>query len=250
MLLHLAGPYSCKDTWVQDATAEGLATAGAALDAAFTRAGATTTASLILELDKLGIPQHTAIDFIESRPGLRRVGDRWVRWGPTIAERTEAALHLSGVPASAALITATIGDNCHEKSVREVLYEDSRFIRATKQTWALRQWGINEYTGVFSEIAARIDAAGGAISTKALVDDITAAFPDVAETSIRSYLSAPAFVVENGKARRRTEADGWPAVPPLNTARGAFHNGRNEIGIALPVTFDLLRGSGQTLNQQ
>jgi hypothetical protein len=54
-------------------------------------------------------------------------------------------------------------------------------------------------------------------------------------------------VVENGMARRRTEADGWPAAPPLNTARGAFHNGRNEIRIALPVTFDLLRGSGQTL---
>ena len=44
-----------------------------------------STASLTLELDNLGIPQHTAIDFIDSRPGLRRVGDRWVRWGPTIA---------------------------------------------------------------------------------------------------------------------------------------------------------------------
>ena len=197
-----------------------------------------STASLTLELDNLGIPQHTAIDFIDSRPGLRRVGDRWVRWGPTIAERTEAALHLSGVPASAVLIAATIGDNCNERSVREVLYEDSRFIRATKQTWALRQWGIDEYTGVFSEISARIDAAGGAISTKALVEDITAAFPDVAETSIRSYLSAPGFVVEKGMARRRTEADGWPTVPPLNTARGAFHNGPNEIRIAVPVTFD------------
>ena len=248
MLLHLAGPYSCKDTWLENTTAEGLATAGATLDAAFTQAGAPTTASLTLELDNLGIPQHTAIDFIDSRPGLRRVGDRWVRWGPTIAERTEAALHLSGVPAPAVLIAATIGDNCNERSVREVLYEDSRFIRATKQTWALRQWGIDEYTGVFSEISARIDAAGGAISTKALVDDITAAFPDVAETSIRSYLSAPAFVVEKGMARRRTETDGWPTVPPLNTARGAFHNGPNEIRIAVPVTFDLLRGSGQTLN--
>ena len=70
----------------------------------------------------------------------------------------------------------------------------------------------------------------------------------IAETSIRSYLSAPGFVIENGTARRRTEVDGWPAVPPLNTARGAFHNGPNEIRIALPVTFDVLRGSGQTLN--
>jgi hypothetical protein len=248
MLLHLAGPYSCKDTWLEDTAADGLATAIATLDAAVTRAGAPTTPALTVELGNLGIPPQAAIDFIESRPGLRRFGDRWVRWGPTFAERTEATLHLSGVPASAALIAATIGDSCHEKSVREVLYEDPRFTRATKQTWALRQWGIDEYTGVFSEIAARIDAAGGAISSKALVDDMTAAIPDVAESSVRSYLSAPGFVIENGMVRRRTEADSWPAVQPLNTVRGAFHNGRNEIRIALPVTFDVLRGSGQTLN--
>ena len=37
-------------------------------------------------------------------------------------------------------------------------------------------------------------------------------------------------------------------MPPLNTARGAFHNGPNEIRIAVPATFDVLRGSGQTLN--
>lgn len=248
MLLHLAGPYCYKDTWLEDTTADGLATAIATLHAALTRTGAPTTAALTVELGNLGIPPQMALEFIDSRPGLRRFDDRWVHWGPTIAERTEAALHVSGVPASAALIAATIGDNCAEKSVREVLYEDPRFTRATKQTWALRHWGIDEYTGLYSEIAARIDAAGGAISSKALVDDMTAAIPDIAETSIRSYLSAPGFVHKNGMVRRRTEADGWPKAPPLNTARGAFHNGRNQIRITLPVTFDMLRGSGQTLN--
>ncbi|WP_222622169.1 hypothetical protein [Mycolicibacterium fluoranthenivorans] len=306
MLLHLAGPYSYKDTWLENADADGLAIACAALDAALTRAGAPTTTALIAEFGSLGIPEHITlefldsrpdlrrfgdksvrwgptiacpaldaaferagaptttaliaefgnfgipehitIEFLDSRPDLRRFGDKWVRWGPTIAERIEAALHLIGIPASAATITATIGENCHPKSVREVLYEDSRFIRATKETWALRQWDIDEYTGVFSEIAARIDAAGGAISTKALVDDMTAAIPDIAETSIRTYLSAPGFLVENGMVRQRTAPDGWPVVAPLNAVRGAFHNGRNEIRIALPVTFDLLRGSGQTVN--
>jgi hypothetical protein len=248
MLLHLAGPYSCKDACLENADAGGLAIARAALDVALTCAGAPITTALISEFGSLGIPEHITLEFLDSRPDLRRFGDKWVRWGPTIAERIEAALHLSGRPASAATITATIGDNCHLKSVREVLYEDSRFIRATKETWALRQWDIAEYTGVFSEIAARIDAAGGAISTKALVDDMTAAIPDIAETSIRTYLSAPGFLVENGVVRQRTAADGWPTTAPLNTVRGAFHDGRNEIRVALPVTFDLLRGSGQNLN--
>jgi hypothetical protein len=47
--------------------------------------------------------------------------------------------------------------------------------------------------------------------------------------------------------RRRTDADEWPPVPPLNTVRGAFHNGPNEIRLAITVTHDLLRGSGQQI---
>ncbi len=246
LLLHLAGPYSRRDTWLEDTAAQGLRAASDTLDAAFAKTGAPTTAALILELEALDIPPQTASKFIHSRPGLRRFGDRWVRWGPTTADKTEAALHLSGVPASAALIAATIGG--HERSVRDVLYSDPRFTRATKQTWALRQWGISEYIGVFAEIAARIDTAGGAISIKAIVDDMTATFPDVAESSIRSYLSTPGFVIDNAMVRRRTESDGWPTVAPLYAARGAFHNGRNEIRIAIAVDYDLLRGSGQTLS--
>lgn len=247
LLLHLAGPYSRRDTWLQDTAAEGLRTASDTLDAAFTHSGAPTTTALTVELEQLGIPAQTAADVIRSHPGLRRFGDKWVRWGPTVIERTEAALHLSGVPASAALIAATIGDNVHEKSVREALYNDPRFIRTTKQTWALRQWGITEYVGVFAEIATRIDTAGGAIDIKAIVDDMTATFPDVAERSVHSYLGVPAFVIDNGIVRRRTESDRWPPVGPLRTVRGAFHNGDNEIRLAIAVDRDLLRGSGQTL---
>ena len=48
--------------------------------------------------------------------------------------------------------------------------------------------------------------------------------------------------------RRRTAADEWPSVPPLNTVRGAFRNGDNEIRLALPVTAEVLRGSGQAIH--
>lgn len=130
--------------------------------------------------------------------------------------------------------------------MRDALYHDRRFVRTTKQNWALRRWGLPEYTGVFSEIALRLQAHRAPVSTQSIIDDLTAAFPDVAESSIRSYLSAPAFIIEKGKVRRRTKRDGWPAVAALNTVRGAFRNGPNEIRVALPVTFELLRGSGQT----
>lgn len=245
MLLHLAGPYSPQGTWLE--AADGLTAATSALESALTEHGAPTTATLTHELDNLAIPAQTAAEFIASYPGLRRFGDKWVRWGPSITDRTEAALHLSGEPSTATLIATTINSN--ERSVRQVLYQDPRFIRATKQTWALRHWAIPEYTGLYSEIATRIAAAPGRrLSTKTLIDDITAAYPDVAENSIRSYCGAPGFVNEKGMVRRRKKSDGWPTTAPLNTVRGIYLNGGNEIRVEMPVNVELLRGSGQILH--
>ena len=81
-----------------------------------------------------------------------------------------------------------------------------------------------------------------------LVADLLATYPDVAERSISSYMSTLEFISEAGMVRRRTAADEWPTVPPLNTVRGAFLNGRNEIRLALPVTTEVLRGSGQAIH--
>ncbi len=244
MLLHLAGPYSPRGAWLE--VAGGLAAATAACETVLIEQGAPTTATLTGELVDLGIGAQAAAEFIGSYPGLRRFGDKWVRWGPTIADKTEAALHLSGEPTPPAPLATTI--DATEESVRTALYADPRFTRATRLTWAVRQWGITEYTGLFSEIATRIKAARGRrLSTQALVDEITAAFPDVSESSVRSFFSAPAFVVDKGMVRRRRKADGWPPTAPLNTVRGAYRNGDNELRVEMPVTADMLRGSGQVL---
>lgn len=246
LLLHLAGPYARKDTWLEDTSVDGLATATRTIDVAIAEHGAPTHELLTRALVELGIATRTADTFINSRPGLRRSGDKWVRWGSTTVEKAEAALHLCAVPSSAARIADTIGEGCPERSVRDALYHDRRFVRTTKQNWALRRWGLPEYTGVFSEIALRLQAHRTPVSTQAIIDDLTTAFPDVSESSVRSYLSAPGFIIEHGKVRRRTKRDGWPAVAALNTVRGVFRNGPNEIRVAMPVTFELLRGSGQT----
>jgi hypothetical protein len=72
---------------------------------------------------------------------------------------------------------------------------------------------------VFDEIAARIDAAGGKANIDELIRDILSRFPDVAENSIRAYLSTLAFICEPGMVRRRTDTDEWPQVPALDCAR-------------------------------
>jgi hypothetical protein len=161
-------------------------------------------------------------------------------------DRAEAVLHARSTPATPEDIFTAIGaDSASYRALRETLYADHRFVRATRQAWGLRAWGIDEYAGVFDEIAARIDAAGGKANIDELIRDILSRFPDVAENSIRAYLSTLAFICEAGMVRRRT--DEWPPVPPLSTARGAFRNGDNKIRLAIPVTTDILRGSSLQL---
>jgi hypothetical protein len=252
LLLYLAGQYkpAGAEGWLENRSAAGWATAVAEVDKVFNRSPAPTATLFARELAGVGVRRDLVVEFVDSLPGLRRFGDKWVRWGKSIGAKAEAILNLnvSHTPASSEMITAAFGEDYHPRAVTEALFDDHRFVRATRQTWALREWGLPEYSGVFNEIAQRIDEAGGAIALAELVGDITTAFPDVAESSVRTYVSTQAFIVKDNTVRRRTTADSWREVAPLSKARGAFRNGPNQIRLAVPVTKDVLRGSGQPIH--
>ena len=103
--------------------------------------------------------------------------------------------------------------------------------------------------GAIAVIGGRRRAArGGTATVSEVTADLLASYPDISETSIRTNLSTLRFITKGGVVWRRTKADGWPPVPPLRAVRGAFHNGMNVIRVAIPVTSELLRGSGQALH--
>lgn len=251
VLLHLAGPYVDRGQWVENTATGGHTQVMAAVDAVFVGEPAPSTDSLLHALTGLGIPSGIALTYLESQVALRRFGDVWVRWtDDTTASIAEAVLHVLGAPATAEAILATIGSRASTSldTLNGTLSKDYRFIRASRRTWGLRAWGITEYAGIAHAIGARIDAGGGEANVQELVADLLATFPDVAERSISSYLSTLEFITEAGMVRRRTAADKWPPVAPLKTVRGAFRNGRNEIRLAVPVTTEVLRGSGQAIH--
>ena len=251
VLLHLAGPYAGRGQWVENTATGAHTQVAAAVDAVFVGEPAPSTDSLLHALTGLGIPSGIALTYLESRVALRRFGDVWVRWtDDTTANIAEAVLHVLGAPATAEAILATIGSRASTSldTLNGTLSKDYRFIRASRRTWGLRAWGITEYAGIAHAIGARIDAGGGKANVQELVADLLATYPDVAERSISSYLSTLEFITEAGMVRRRTAADKWPPVAPLNTVRGAFRNGHNEIRLALPVTTEVLRGSGQAIH--
>ena len=107
---------------------------------------------------------------------------------------------------------------------------------ATRSTWGLRAWAIAEYAGIAHAIGERIDAGGDQATVKEVMSDLRARYPDITESSIRSYASTLEFITKRGVVRRRTKTDAWPTVAPLNTIRGAFRNGASQIRVAIPVT--------------
>ncbi|QIV79819.1 hypothetical protein [Mycolicibacterium frederiksbergense] len=248
LLLHLAGPFTPKGVWLESATGPTLVAALATLDGVVAEHKAPTTATLRAALTHLQVAAPIATKVLDTHPTLRRFGDKWVRWGSDNADKVEAVLHLLGKPATPADVAAIAGDALTEQSARNALGNEPQFTRTTKQTWALREWGLREYTGVYAEISTRLKAASRPVSITAIVDEVRAALPDVAESSIRTYLNAPGFVVENGTIRHRRDDDGWPKVAPLNTIRGAFHDGTTNVRYAIPVTAEVLRGSGITVS--
>jgi hypothetical protein len=251
VLLHCAGPYAQRDGWFDNTSVAGRQQVAAAVDAVFERDPAPSTASLVGELTALGMPPDVAAAYLDAQVALRRFGDIRVRWGESAADRAQAVLHARGAPATPEEIHAAIGiDGATTlKAVQEALYANDRFVRTSRQTWGLRAWGSAEYTGIFEAICARIDAAAsGVANVDELTRDVLCSFPDVAAGSVRAYLNTLAFVVERETVRRRTDTDEWPPVAPLNTARGAFRNGDNEIRFAATVTNDVLRGAGQPIH--
>ena len=198
LLVYLAGPYVVHGSWLENRWTIGLAGVLAEVDATFARRPAPSIDEMIRALAKIGVPADVVIDFVDSLEGVRRFGDRWVKWGTTRADKVEAVLHLRRTPASAEEIAASLGEESFVQSIRQALYEDARFVRASRQTWSLRQWGLPEYSSIFNEIAWRIDAAGGVIASKDLIKGIAEDVPDVAESSVQNICQ------QLRRVRRRT----------------------------------------------
>ena len=119
MLLHLAGHYkpAGAEGWLENHSAAGWAGAAAAVGEVFARSPA-PEARIRPRLAKAGVPRELADEFVEALPGLRRFGDRWVRWGKSIADKAEAILHLnvSHTPVSSEIITAaSVRTTTHER---------------------------------------------------------------------------------------------------------------------------------------
>lgn len=185
----------------------------------------------------LGVGAEMLSAYLKRDRRLRVEDTRIYTRNDSYQDRAGAALAIAGKPMVADEIIAEIGSG-NARSMSNQLSADPRFMRVRPETWALSEWGMEEYTTIFDWIARRVDAAGE-ISLNDLIRD--AHTIGAAESSIRTYCSTGEFVIENGVVRRAEAPvvnDASPREVPNFYRRGKTWS------LLLVVNSDHLRGSG------
>ncbi|MCK7641945.1 exonuclease domain-containing protein [Corynebacterium sp. CCM 8835] len=152
-------------------------------------------------------------------------------------DRAVALLAIAGQPLTADTVFEAFGTG-NIRSMSNALSADPRIVRVGRDTWALTEWGMEEFQSLAHWIAARVDADGSAPLTE-LIEGAQAL--GLAETSVRTYCTNGEFITVDGVVTRN---DG----PVENTAdpddvRGLYHRGTDR-ELLVTVTGDHVRGSG------
>ena len=107
---------------------------------------------------------------LERIGGFREFGDHLAIWKGTVVDKAVRVLAIRGTAMTPEDLVAAIGEGNPVRALRNRMLEDRRLARVTKNEWALRAWGLAEYTGIADKIAEEIDRQGGATSLSNLVD--------------------------------------------------------------------------------
>lgn len=152
-------------------------------------------------------------------------------------DRAAAVLSVTGKPMTVEEIIDFLGQGT-QTSMSNALALDERVHRIRQGTWALVEWGGEEYTTVTDFIAARVDEHGS-YPLDQLLEDVREL--GIAETTVRTYCSNGEFVIDNGEVTRNTTEVNAEANPEEHAGM-FFRDGAWQHLIT--VNYDHLRGSG------
>lgn len=180
----------------------------------------------------------------ETPEGMKRFGETFLPWPPSLTDKAEIILRWLGRPASDVELFDLIEESRSRRGFRNRLTEDQRFMRTDRSVFALRDWGLEKYRGISDEIVDIIARNGGEARMTDIVIAITDRF-SVAESSVRAYANAPRFVTENGRVRLRTDEPVEIDFPDALTVAGVYRPAPDRLRYLLAVISDTMRGSGR-----
>jgi len=183
---------------------------------------------------------------IASLTKISKRSGRYVTWKESVVDKAVAILALRGKPTSMDVIISEIGESYSIAGARDRLRADPRVVRVNKTEFGLRAWGLEEYSGITEEITERIKRGGGVADLESVVTELVTTF-DVAEISVRTYCSAPMFVIEEGMIRLRSFDEHLKVSEDLTRVKGVYRINSQRISMLFSVDKDTLRGSGRPL---
>lgn len=191
--------------------------------------------------DALGLPQEDAELWLSEQSNVFALpGTDVVLRARSHQDRAVGILSLAGEPLTLEEIVRRIGGDAPLRSVGNALSTDDRVVKVGNATWALRDWGLAEFSTIFEWIGGRIDAGGGTVPLQELLD----AAPDlqISPSSVTAYASSSGYQVVEGVVSRAEGANERIEDDPQDSRDMYVRDG--EWHLLLTVTADHLRGSG------
>jgi len=242
-LLNLAG-YAEKSGWM--VRKDAVFVTSKTLEDAADEFGIIDTSHVTDLLREAGIATGDHAAILERIGGFREFGGRLAIWKGTVADKAVRVLAVCGKPMTPEELVAAIGEGNPVRALRNRILEDRRLARVTKNEWALRVWGLPEYTGIADKIAEEIEKQGGTALLAKLVDMIASQF-GVAARSVRAYAQTPRFVVQGEIIRLRAATEPVVVSAQIADAKGCFQVSATSVSFCLGVDKEVQRGSGRSL---
>ena len=162
----------------------------------------------------------------------------------SVSDRAVALLAHHGKPMHIDEIAAIMTDR-NGRAIDGRLATDERACRSARGTWALSEWGLEEWTSIVDFIARRLEDAAergeNSVAISRLIDEATPF--GVSENSVRTYAGSGDFICEDGRVRRRTE-DEHPTLDATPEESKGLYLRDGVWSLLLTINHDHVRGSG------
>ncbi len=242
LLLRVAGPYEEREGWLvrEDAPVLDAQSLGKLAD----RYGVLPLETARRWLKERGLDEEAQDFWLEGCSRVRVVGEKVLLWFGSVVDKCIAQLGARGRPISGDELMTLVGEDYNARATMAKLTGDERVMRTSKSEVGLRDWGLEEYSGIATEIAERVDAAGGSVRLEEVIQDLVERF-GVRESSVKAYAAAPMFVVDSGWVRRRKGGEPYVVEGETAQCHGVFRLSDEEWSINFLVDADTVRGSGR-----
>jgi hypothetical protein len=246
VMLFLAGPYKVEHGWMVNLSKrDRLLGSRAALIAAVDHDDIVSFDSVATILDGVGLAPQQHDRWVDHLAAFRRTPRGLLRWDGPVNDKLFRLLKLRGTPANMEELLADLGERRDPRSTRSHLAADGRFVRVNvRGDLALSEWGYEPYSTIVEEIAVAIEAGGGGADLGDLFVLMAERF-EVAESSVRTHLRAPLFVVDAGTVRLRRSDEPYRVTATVAEARGCFMLSPTSVSSLMTVSADVARGSGR-----